>query len=260
MMSAVQDGASRGVAPATLDAIRGLGTVVGVWAHPDDDVYLSAGIMALARLTGNDVTVALATRGQAGGDLENLAAVRTNETTEALACLGVEECRWLGFTDGRCSEVPLSRAVQAVADVLCDTRPDTVLTFPPDGLTGHPDHQAISHWVQVAVATAGLDCRVLHAAITPDAHRRSREIDNRFNVFLPGYPHLTPRGDLALDLTLTGDLLDQKVAALMAHESQTRALIETVGLAEYRQWVAEETFMVAPPQTAASPGRTRPTS
>ena len=25
-----------------------LGTILGVWAHPDDDIYLSAGLMAQA--------------------------------------------------------------------------------------------------------------------------------------------------------------------------------------------------------------------
>ena len=29
-----------------------LGTVVGVWAHPDDEAYLTGGLMALARDTG----------------------------------------------------------------------------------------------------------------------------------------------------------------------------------------------------------------
>ena len=30
-----------------------LGTIMGVWAHPDDEAYLSAGLMALARDAGS---------------------------------------------------------------------------------------------------------------------------------------------------------------------------------------------------------------
>jgi hypothetical protein len=33
--------------------VAALGTVLGVWAHPDDEAYLSAGLMALARDVGN---------------------------------------------------------------------------------------------------------------------------------------------------------------------------------------------------------------
>ncbi len=29
-----------------------LGTVLGVWAHPDDEAYLTAGLMAVARAAG----------------------------------------------------------------------------------------------------------------------------------------------------------------------------------------------------------------
>jgi hypothetical protein len=34
------------------DAAR-LGTVLGIWAHPDDEAFLSAGLMAAARDAGN---------------------------------------------------------------------------------------------------------------------------------------------------------------------------------------------------------------
>jgi hypothetical protein len=33
--------------------VAGLGTVLGVWAHPDDEAYLSAGLMALPAATAS---------------------------------------------------------------------------------------------------------------------------------------------------------------------------------------------------------------
>src|SRR5688500_12111289 len=48
--------------------ISALGTILGVWAHPDDEAYLTAGLMALARRQGNDVVVATATLGEHGTD------------------------------------------------------------------------------------------------------------------------------------------------------------------------------------------------
>ena len=33
--------------------ISALGTIMGIWAHPDDEAYLSGGLMALARATAS---------------------------------------------------------------------------------------------------------------------------------------------------------------------------------------------------------------
>ena len=47
---------------------RHVGTLLGVWAHPDDEAYLSAGLMALARRGGERVVVVTATAGEHGTD------------------------------------------------------------------------------------------------------------------------------------------------------------------------------------------------
>ena len=41
-----------------------LGTILGVWAHPDDEAYLSAGLMARAVRNGSRVVCDTATRGE----------------------------------------------------------------------------------------------------------------------------------------------------------------------------------------------------
>jgi len=43
-----------------------LGTVLGVWAHPDDETYLSAGLMARSVEQGARVVCVTATRGEEG--------------------------------------------------------------------------------------------------------------------------------------------------------------------------------------------------
>lgn len=48
--------------------VEQLGTLLGVWAHPDDEAYLSAGLMALARRDGQRVVVVTATFGEHGTD------------------------------------------------------------------------------------------------------------------------------------------------------------------------------------------------
>ena len=76
---------------------------------------------------------------------ETLGEVRRAECASAWRTPGRPPDRheWLGFPDGGVGDVPFSRLVDAVADVLEEECPDVVLTFGPDGIFGHPDHIAI---------------------------------------------------------------------------------------------------------------------
>ena len=49
-----------------------------------------------------------------------------------------------------------------------EIRPDTTLTFGPDGQTYHVDHIAISRWTTQAVAAARHPTRLLYAAMTEE--------------------------------------------------------------------------------------------
>ncbi|MGY1602174.1 PIG-L deacetylase family protein [Geodermatophilus sp. SYSU D00815] len=69
-------------------------TVLGVWAHPDDEAYLSAGLLAAAVATGDRVVVATATRGEGGLDDPAGDVVRARELAASLAAVGVTEHRW----------------------------------------------------------------------------------------------------------------------------------------------------------------------
>ena len=76
-----------------------LGTILGVWAHPDDEAYLTAGIMARAVRNGSRVVCVTATRGE-GGSMdeekwppEKIGEVRTKELERSLEILGVKEHR-----------------------------------------------------------------------------------------------------------------------------------------------------------------------
>jgi hypothetical protein len=76
--------------------ISDLGTVLGVWAHPDDETFLTAGLMALARAGGYRVVCATATRGEHGTDDPDrwpparLGRLREYELAAALAALDVQ--------------------------------------------------------------------------------------------------------------------------------------------------------------------------
>ena len=66
----------RQLRPATLPV-----TLLGVWAHPDDEAYLSAATMSRVISSGGRVVLATATRGERGGndDPQLLAVIRERE-------------------------------------------------------------------------------------------------------------------------------------------------------------------------------------
>lgn len=231
-----------------------LGTVVGIWAHPDDEAYLSGGLMARATDAGARVVCVTATRGDQGTPdpvrwpPERLAAERTVELARCLAVLGVSEHRWLDYRDGGCADVDPVEAVGRLCDVIDEVRPDTVLTFGPDGITGHPDHRAVSAWAAAAFAKAApAGARLLYSAVTEAHARRWRALHERFEVYLPGFPVTVPEQALAIDLRLAGAELERKVGALLAQRTQTGGLVEALGRDTYAAWVSDETFVAAPP-------------
>ncbi len=245
-----------------LDDVPTLGTVLGVWAHPDDEVYLSAGILSAAAAAGNRVVVVTATRGEHGTDdpvrwpPERLAPRRSQEIVDSLGTLHPTiEHRFLGDSigvchlDGSLEPNPPTTTVDELAAIIDEVDPDTVLTFGPDGFTGHRDHRAVSAWTDHALRRAAGrrhgGPRVLHATTTTTWLRRfsdlTQPMDDSEDAF-PAYPPAL----LTVDLELSGAALDRKIAALRAQATQTAGLEDAVGPDRYRSAVAAEFFRPAP--------------
>jgi LmbE family N-acetylglucosaminyl deacetylase len=227
-----------------------LGTILGIWAHPDDEAYLSGGLMAMARDGGARVHCVTATRGELGTPdprtwpPQRLAEERTRELASSLEILGVREHRWLGYRDGECAAVPAAEAVAELCDVMDEIRPDTVVTFGPDGITGHPDHQTVSAWAAAAFdRSARAGARLLHATVADRRVPRWKDLEDSLGVHLPGYPITTPTSGLAVDLVLSPDVVARKVRALAAQRTQTTGLIDAMGVDRYTAWVADESFV-----------------
>ena len=150
-------------------------TLLGVWAHPDDEAYLSAGLMLEYTARGDRVVIVTATLGDHGTDdpvswpPRRLAACRHGELRRSLATLGVQEYHLLGFEDGTCDT---RDGTDAIARHIVDIRPDVIVTFGPDGMTGHLDHRAVSRWTTDAWMATGSDAELWYTTVTPDFHQQ----------------------------------------------------------------------------------------
>jgi LmbE family N-acetylglucosaminyl deacetylase len=236
------------------------GAVLGVWAHPDDEAFLSAGLMARARRSGRRVVVATATRGEHGTNDPRtwpphvLGPARERELSASLAAVGGAEHHWLGHRDGELARQATDSGAAQVAELIELVRPDTIITFGPDGMTGHPDHRAVSGWVQRAWGLTGRSARLWYATVTPGFHATWGRLNDEIGLWFPGSrPPVTPYADLAARVECKGPLLEAKYSALRAHASQTDPLVELVGEQRFRRWWAEEAFVAAAAPVASRP-------
>ena len=236
-----------------------LGTILSIWAHPDDETYLAGGLMAAARDHGQRVVCVSATAGEHGTDdtvtwpPDRLGRVRRWEAAAAMAVLGVVEHHVDGLPDGGLSDHD-EQGLAWAGRLLDDIAPDTILTFGPDGITFHPDHVAVHRWVTTAWEERGRAARLLHASPTVEHLERFRALYEEWGIYMTDErPAGTPEDQLAVHVRLEGELLDRKLAALRAMATQTGEAIARLDPAVYAAEVAEEAFVdaaVDPPRTA----------
>ena len=184
--------------------MENFGTVLMIWAHPDDEAYLVGGLSALLIDGGHRVVCVTATRGEAGvstaspEQVERLAQVRTSELEAALGILGIEEHHWLDYPDGGCADLDPDEAADRLAAIIDAVLPDTVITFGPDGFTGHSDHQAVSRWTDLALARTdnGTAPRLLHAVIWEGSV--DWDLADQLGVYELGRPRVCTEDELEL--------------------------------------------------------------
>lgn len=235
-----------------------LGTILSVWAHPDDETYLSAGVMAAARDGGQRVVCVSATAGEHGTDdrdtwpPDRLGRVRRWEAAAAMAVLGVGEHAIRGLPDGGLLECDRDGLAWA-AGLLEEVRPDTILTFGPDGMTHHTDHIAVHRWVTDAWERAGRPARLLYATPTVEQIARFGDLYEEWGIYMTDErPAGVPERDLALHVRLRGAALDRKLTALRAMATQTGDVFAHIDLATFEAEVATESF-VSPVGRAVEP-------
>ena len=216
--------------------ISQLGSILGIWAHPDDETFLVGGLLAMAAGNGQRVACVTATKGEAGVQdalrwpAETLGETRATELGKALEILGVGNHQWLDYPDGGCAAVSESEVVDRLTKIINDFKPDTIITFPPDGLTGHDDHVAVSAWAVSAAARAEMPTNVWYAVHTEEVYNAAfKGIHDTMNVYFNiDMPKFVPQSACDIALELPDEILDKKLAALKSMPSQYEAFFNGI--------------------------------
>ena len=160
--------------------------LLGVFAHPDDEVFCAGGTMARAAEAGAEVMIVSASRGEQGqirdptaATRRTLGAVREGELSAAAAELGVQRVQVLAYPDGALQHHRSSLG-PAIAEIMRRFDPDTVISFGADGGYGHPDHVAISELTTEAFRVLARDHnraqRLYHAVFPPRRTSMAEEL------------------------------------------------------------------------------------
>jgi LmbE family N-acetylglucosaminyl deacetylase len=144
-------------------------------AHPGDEAFGFGGAIATAVADGAYTVVVCVTRGwydprlavkppAPGGknrDLKygqvtwrNLDTVREDELRRSVAVLGVRVVRMLDYAEGELDRADFDHLVGRIVEPIRMHRPEVILSFGPDGVTGDTDHVVLSRAVRAAYARA----------------------------------------------------------------------------------------------------------
>jgi LmbE family N-acetylglucosaminyl deacetylase len=233
---------------------RGL-ILLAVVAHPDDESRIIGGTLAKCAAEGLRTSVLCATRGEQGSrgepplcSPEELPAVRERELREACAILGVQNLRLLDYRDGELAKGQPDKIIGEILQTFEDWKPKVVITFGPEGRTGHRDHVAIHRFATEAFEQAkgpAAPAKLYYMAF-PQSIREV--ISPRF----PGQPDET--------ITVTLDVsrwLEIKRRAIAAHRTQARPPF--AHLSEARRWeiLSREYYVLAKSRLPGPSGRER---
>jgi LmbE family N-acetylglucosaminyl deacetylase len=150
--------------------------LLGLFAHPDDEIFCGAGLFAELSGKGAEIRIVSCTTGDAGqirdaniATRATLGNVRRQELRAAAAELGVTDVVIHDLGDGTLSGQPEDELMAIATHNITEHDPDVIISFGPDGAYGHPDHIRVSEIATQAGAAAGIP--VYHAAFPRQSRR-----------------------------------------------------------------------------------------
>ena len=245
------------------------GTVLAVFAHPDDESLACGGTLARLSDAGVRVVLLCASRGEKGSVSDpalvpdgDLGTVRTVELQEAARVLGIAEIIMCDQPDGDLRWAHVHYLHLQIVLAIRRSRPDAVITFAEDGLYWHLDHIGVHERTITAVKSLGAGAPPLYFVTMPPGVMQDVVETAMARGWAPSgssFWGIAPEafGDAAGTPTLTVDVRDwvpRKLAALRCHRTQMGAANPFTRLdqAEAQRWLGVEHFRRAPGSPAAS--------
>ena len=226
-------------------------TLVALLAHADDEVAIAPVLARYAR-EGVQVYMIVVSDGGAGAGQqqgyiprpdaalagEELTTARAEEERCAAHALGVHPPILLGFPDGKLGDYLgdrslISRATQRIADELQRLHPDVVITWGPDGGTGHPDHRIVSSIVTQLQRTGapGVPERLFYMNLPVESMRAMNPQRGATPLMVPQARYFTTR------VSFAQEDFEAAKRSMACHRTQfTPEVVERVSSAAAAAW------------------------
>jgi LmbE family N-acetylglucosaminyl deacetylase len=189
---------------------------LAIFAHPDDESFGPGGTLAKYAADGYQVGLVTLTRGEAGSlgisqslKPEVLGRQRTQELERAAEQLGISYLKIYDQPDKNLASVSDDDGILIIQQEIESFQPDIIITFHENGISGHPDHKAVTRWILKAV----------------DQTERATHL--YYYGILPEHVEMLPQRELYAmpeqDVTHRIDVdayIDKKKAAIACHKTQ----------------------------------------
>ncbi len=199
-----------------MDRILGK-TLAFIIAHPDDESYLAAGTIDRNQKAGGESFVICATAGEKGQSHlphpvppEELKQIRQQELEAVGNLLHLHNLIQLNLPDGEVAQYQ-DNLESLIEPPVTAGHPDYIISFGPDGITGHHDHIAVGSVAKLLAQKLAIPflafCR--SSSISLEILKRRR----RFGKYVENIKSVEPNLKLDIDPQI-------KWAALCCHTSQ----------------------------------------
>lgn len=242
--------------------------ILCVFPHPDDETIFAGGIISRHVLKGDEVVWICASYGEKGGSSNQhsyklfyfmfsfvgkfpvmlllqkiavywlgifrkqnmeLAKIRKEEAKKVANILGVKRIIFLNIPD-MCFNWNREMIKQKIKTHLEELQPDIVYTLYPNGITGHPDHEALSKYITLFLNNSK------EKNLRP--HLRyitfSKEVVKKYNLPLLGIPEK----NISEKILLSPQEFEIKLKAIKIYESQN--YLWQIFLEKYPELLMEE--------------------
>jgi LmbE family N-acetylglucosaminyl deacetylase len=210
-------------------------TILGVFAHPDDESMGPGATFAKYAAAGHRVAFVTVTDGGAGRHFEErpaddagrraLEEVRRGETVAAAEILGAEPLRFFGWPDRGIGDRVLELELEFAA-LFRREKPDVVVTFHGSGISFHSDHRIVSLAAMGAFLGAGREGWYREEPLARLEPHAPEKLYGFVPPWEPGIWSKWPREiyrafpDEITTVIDTAETADTKWEAIQAHRSQ----------------------------------------
>lgn len=190
--------------------------IVCIFAHPDDEAIGPGGSIAHFLNEGCKVYLICVTSGNAYGNIK-LGEIRKREIQKSTKILGINKNNLylLNFDDGSLNNNNYHQVVEKIERILLEIRPDTLLTYNQNGVSGHLDHVAVSMQTSYLFERLKFVKQILYFTQLKNI---KKIIGKKYFVY---FPEGSDKKDIDLEIDVS-PYLDIKIKAIKTHSSQIK--------------------------------------